>query len=305
MNVANVLLARAAGRGRDLAIRSALGASRSRLIQQTLVESGLLSLGGGIVGLGVMVLATRGILAVAPSTLPRISEVSPGWPVVVFALGLSMVTGLLVGLFPALTASRSQAQDSLRDGTRTTASRSRRRTRAALIVVEVALAMALTVGGGLLLRSFVSVIHVDPGFNPEKLLTMQVAVPARYSGAPSILTFYDELETRLKALPGVTAVGGTTRLPLGSTNVTTYLEVEGRPLATRRPSRSRDAPRGLRLLRDHGDPASGTDEPSHREDHLQAPLAGVVNEVLRRRLFPARVRRRQAGAVRSPITRTG
>ncbi|MBA2259097.1 MAG: ABC transporter permease, partial [Acidobacteria bacterium] len=181
INVANVLLARAAGRGRDLAIRSALGASRRRLIQQTLTESVVLSFAGGIAGLAVMVLATRGILAVAPANLPRLGEVSAGVPVVVFALALSILTGLAVGLIPAFAAANSQAQDTLRDGTRATASPARRRTRAALIVAEVALAMTLTVSGGLLLRSFVSVLHVDPGFNAEQLLTLQVSVPAKYT----------------------------------------------------------------------------------------------------------------------------
>jgi predicted permease len=230
MNVANVLLARAAGRGRDLSIRSALGASRNRLIQQMLVESMILSLAGGAAGLGVMILTTRAILAVAPSNLPRLAEVSPGTPVVLFALLVSLVTGAIVGLLPALTAARSRAQDSLRDGTRATASVARRKARSALIVAEVALAMMLTVCGGLLLRSFVSVLHVDPGFNPEQLLTMQIAVPARYRGPEATLGFYDDLETRLKALPGVVAVGGTTRLPLGSTNLTTMLEIEGKAI---------------------------------------------------------------------------
>ncbi len=228
INVANVLLARSAGRGRDLAIRSALGASRKRLVQQALTESVLLSFAGGIVGLGVMVVVTRAILALAPANLPRLGEVSPGWPVVLFALTLSIVTGLIVGILPAASAATSRSQDTLRDGTRATASPARRRTRAALIVAEVALAMTLTVCGGLLLRSFVSVLNVDPGFKSDQLLTMQMSVPARYGDAASRLAFYDELEARLKALPGVVSVGGTTRLPLGSTQVTTMLEVEGR-----------------------------------------------------------------------------
>ena len=134
-----------------------------------------------------------------------------------FALGLSIVTGIVVGLIPAFAAANSKAQDTLRDGTRATASPARRRTRAALIVAEVALAMTLTVCGGLLLRSFVSVLNVDPGFKTGELLTMQIAVPPRYIDTPSRLTFYDDLETRLRAVPGVTVVGGTTRLPLGST----------------------------------------------------------------------------------------
>lgn len=285
INVANVLLARAAGRGRDLAIRSALGASRGRLIQQMLTESVILSLAGGVVGLGVMAVALRALLAAAPSNLPRLNEVEPSWPVIVFALTLSLLTGLAVGLIPALNAARSRAQDSLRDGTRATASRTRRRTRAALIVAEVALAMVLTVGGGLLLRSFVSVMNVKPGFNPEQLLTMQVAVPSRYSGPEAILTFYDELERRLRALPGVSAVGGTTRLPLGSTSVTTYLEVEGQP-------RSRAELPEVEMRRAVFDYFEAMQIPVlrgrtfSRDDRLGVPNVVVVNETLASRLFP-------------------
>ena len=285
INVANVLLARAAGRGRDLAIRSALGASRARLIQQSLTESVLLSLAGGIAGIAVMQLALRAILALAPSTLPRLNEVEPGWVVVVFALVLAVITGLAVGIIPALSAARSRAQDSLRDGTRTTASRTRHRTRAALIVAEVALAMILTVGGGLLLRSFVAVLQVNPGFNSDRLLTMQFAVPARYSGAEATLTFYDDLERRLRALPGVSAVGGTTRLPLGSTSVTTYLETEGRPLPRaelpevemRRAVFDYFATMQIPVLRGRT---------FTRDDRLGGPIVTVINETLAARLFP-------------------
>lgn len=285
INVANVLLARAAGRGRDLAIRSALGASRRRLIQLTLVESVLLSFAGGIAGLGVMVVATRGILAAAPANLPRLGEVSPGLPVVLFALGLSIVTGIAVGFIPAFAAANSQAQDTLRDGTRASASPARRRTRAALIVAEVALAMTLTVCGGLLLRSFVSVLHVDPGFRTDQLLTMQVTVPPRYTDIPSRLTFYDELEGRLRALPDVTAVGGTTRLPLGSTNTTTYLDVDGRvvPRAEMPEVEMRRAvfdyfgAMGIPVLRGRA---------FTHVDKIDAPNAAVVNAALAARIFP-------------------
>ncbi|CAN5853160.1 ABC transporter permease [soil metagenome] len=285
INVANVLLARAAGRGRDLSIRSALGASRARLIQQALVDSVLLSCAGGVAGLGVMVLATRGIIALAPANLPRLAEVSPGLPVVLFALGLTVLTGLVVGLLPAVSAANSRAQDSLRDGTRATASRGRRRTRAALIVAEVALAMTLTVCGGLLLRSFVSVLNVDPGFKTEQLLTMQLGVPARYGDPAARLTFYDELEARLRALPGVVNVGGTTRLPLGSTNVTTMLEVEGRAVSrAERPE--------VEMRRAVFDYFSTMQIPLlrgrtfSREDNLTSPPVAVVNAALAARVFP-------------------
>ncbi len=285
INVANVLLARAAGRGRDLSIRSALGASRRRLIQQTLTESVLLAIGGGIAGLAVMMIATRGILAIAPSNLPRLSEVSPGAPVVLFALLLSLITGVVVGLIPAVSAANSQAQDSLRDGTRTTVSAARRRTRSVLIVAEVALAMTLTVCGGLLLRSFVSVLNVDPGFRAEQLLTMQMSLPARYASPEARLAFYDELEARLNALPGVVSVGGTTRLPLGSTNVTTMLDVEGRAVPRaelpevemRRAVFDYFGTMGIPLMRGRL---------FTREDNLAAPPVLIVNAALATRVFP-------------------
>jgi putative ABC transport system permease protein len=164
----------------------------------------------------------------APAHLPRLEEVTPGLQVLLFALALAVVTGVVVGLLPALSAARSQAQESMRDATRTTASPARQRVRATFVVAEVALAMTLTIGAGLLLRSFVSVIGVHAGFESDRLLTMQMGVPARFADPPSRLRFYDDLEARLRAVPGVTRVGGTTRLPLGSTSVTTYVEVDGR-----------------------------------------------------------------------------
>lgn len=286
INLTNVLLARAAGRGRDLAIRSALGASRRRLIQQMLTESLLLSIAGGIAGLGVMVFATRAIIALAPADLPRLGEVSPGIPVALFALILSILTGLIVGILPASSAAKSQAQDTLRDGTRATASPARRRVRSALIVAEVALAMTLTVSGGLLLRSFVSVLRVDAGFQSDRLLTLQTAVPERYAAPDVRLAYYDQLEARLRALPGVLDVGGTTRLPLGSTQVTTMLEVEGRPtpraewteVEMRRSVFDFFATMQIPVLRGRT---------FTRDDNASAPAVVVVNAVLASRVFGA------------------
>ena len=172
-------------------------------------------------GVALMVGATQAILAMAPASLPRLNEVTASAPVLLFSLGLTLVTGLLVGLLPALSAARSPAQESLRESQRTTASVTRQRVRAGFVVAEVALAMTLTIGAGLLFRSFVSVLGVDAGFQSARLLTLQISVPPRLTSHASRMTFYDDLEARVLALPGVTRVGGTTRLPLGSTNVST------------------------------------------------------------------------------------
>jgi predicted permease len=285
INVANVLLARAAGRSRDLSVRSALGASRGRLVQQMLVETLLLAFAGGIAGLVVMDLATRAILAMAPPNLPRLGEVSPGLPVVLFSFALTLVTGIAVGIFPALSVARPSKHDSLRDGTRTTMSPARRRTRAVLIVAEVALAMALTVCGGLLLRSFTSVLAVDPGFRAQNLLTMQVRVPTRYAGREAQVTFYDELDERLRAVPGVVSLGGTTRLPLGSSSVTTMLDVEGR--AVPQPERPE-----VELRRAVLDYFSAMQIPLlqgrtfTREDTMTTAAVVVVNNALAAQVFP-------------------
>lgn len=285
INVSNMLLARASARRQDISIRAALGASRGRLMQQALVESLLLSLAGGAAGLGIMVLTIRATLLAAPPGLPRFGEVSPGTPVVLFALALSILTGIVVGLLPAAAASGARSRGVLRSGSRTTASAATRRTRSGLIVAEVALAMTLAIGAGLLLRSFASVLAVDPGFRTEQLLTLQVSVPDRYESNEARVTFYDDLERRLKALPGILEIGGTTRLPLWSTNVTTMLDVEGRAVAAsempevemRRAVFDYFAAMAIPVLRGR----SFTPD----DDAGQPPVA-VVNAALAARVFP-------------------
>lgn len=285
INVSNMVLARATARRQDISIRAALGASRSRLMQQALVESLFLSLGGGALGLGVMVLTIRATLVLAPADMPRFAEVSPDAPVVLFAVVLSVVTGVVVGLLPAVAAGGARARGVLRSGTRTTASAATRRTRSGLIVAEVALAMTLAIGAGLLLRSFASVLAVDPGFRTEQLLTLQISVPDRYATNEARVSFYDELELRLKALPGVLEVGGTTRLPLWSTNVTTMLDVEGRAVAASQMPE-------VEMRRAVFDYFSAMEIPILRgrsftpDDSASQPPVAVVNAALAARVFP-------------------
>ena len=284
INLANVLLARTSGRKGELAVRMALGASRGRLVQQMIVESLVLAIAGGVAGFAVMFTGTQALIAMAPN-LPRLAEVRADWITGAFVASLSIVVGVAVGILPALTAARPQPQVSLNETHRSTMSRSRRRIRAALIVVEVAMAMVLTVGAGLLLRSFVAVLQVQPGFSTERLLTFQTAIPSRLRSNEEYLAFYDQLEARLRALPGVTHVGGTTRLPLGSTNVTTMLEVEGRPVpAADRPE--------IELRRAVFDFFETMSIPVIRgrvfndDDHFGVPRVAVVNSALVDRVFP-------------------
>lgn len=228
INIANVLLARASGQRRDQAVRSALGASRARLLQQTLIESVVLACLGGVAAILVVAVGTSALLAIAPPDLPRVTEARISWEIAVFIIGLSLIVGLATGLLPAISSARTKPEDSLRDSQRNTASSGQRLVRSALVVSEVTLATFLAIGAGLLLRSFAAVLSVNPGFATDHVLTFQVGVPARYVGGPAVVQFYDELKTKLMALPGVTSVGGSTRMPLGSTQVSTQLSVEGR-----------------------------------------------------------------------------
>jgi putative ABC transport system permease protein len=206
--------------------------------------------------------------------------------VALFALALSIVVGVVVGLLPAMAASRVPAADAIRDSRRTTANASRRRLRSGLIVAEVSLAMLLAVGAGLLIRSFVAVLGVDPGFQANGLLTMQLNLPAQaQTNQNARLAFYDTLETQLKALPGVTAVGGTTRLPLGSTSVSTTLNIEGRDLPPNQmPS--------VELRRAVFDYFGAMEIPILRgrafepSDTATTPIVGIVNTALVAKVFP-------------------
>jgi putative ABC transport system permease protein len=286
VNLANLLLARSTARQKEMAIRSALGAGRRRLIRQTLVESIMLSLAGGVVALLLMQIGIGTLVALAPPEIPRINEVTPNLAIVAFTFALSLLTGTLIGLVPAFAASRPEVQSSLKEsGRATTAGRSQKRLRAALVVTEVALAVVLTIGAGLLLRSFVSVLTVDPGFRADHLLTLQITVPPRYTNADHRRAFYADLLHRLESLPGVVSVGGTTRLPLGSTNVSTKIVVEGRNLPPaelpeaefRRAIHNYFAAMGIRVLRGRGFDAN---------DGPTAPAVAVVNETLASRMFP-------------------
>lgn len=231
VNVANLLLARSLARQRELAVRRALGATSGRLLRLHVLESLLQSLGGGIVGAAGLYGGIRLLVALAPPDTPRLADIRADFTVFLFTLAAVTIIGLVVGLVPGLAA-RSTRHSALGDGGRSiTASKGRQRLRSALVVAEIALAVLLSVGGMLLMRSFASVLRVDPGFHPDGLLTFQINAPARFNTTDARRAYYDDLFGRLEQIPGVISAGGTTRLPLGSTNVSTTIGIEGHDLS--------------------------------------------------------------------------
>ncbi|MFP5286790.1 MAG: ABC transporter permease, partial [Thermoanaerobaculia bacterium] len=215
VNVANLLLARAEARQKEIAVRTALGAGRGRLISQFLTESVVLALLGGALGLLLAFLGVRGIVAANLDSLPRVDEIGLDSRALLFTLGVSVLTGLLFGLAPALHARAGALFESLKEGgQRTTAGSGRQVLRRTLVILEVAFAAMLVIGGGLLIRSFWELVQVDPGFDPEGVLSFQVSLPATsYPEDPQVTGFYQNLLGRLAALPGVKAVGAMSGMP--------------------------------------------------------------------------------------------
>jgi predicted permease len=215
-NVANLFLVRADGRRHEIAVRAALGETRGRLIASLLIESTALGLAGGVAGLGLAVLGVELVSKLGATTLPRLHERSVDGHVLVFTLAVSILAGLLLGLPPALRAlPRQTSIDLVEAGTRSTGGRIHHRTLRILVGAQVALATVLLVGSGLASRSFHRLSQVDPGFDPEGLLTFHLSLPDRdYAGAREVADFERTLAERLRVLPGVASAGGATWLPL-------------------------------------------------------------------------------------------
>jgi len=230
VNIANLLLATATARQKEIAVRTALGAGRLRLIRQMLTESLLIAVGGGVAGLLVARWGIEALVALGPKQIPRLHMLSLDWRTFAFALTASLLTGALFGLAPALQISKVNLNESLKEGGRGSAGGARHnRLRGLLVIAEVSLAFVLLIGAGLLMRTFFYLQNVDPGFNPERVLTATIDLPgARYSTGRKASSFYRELIGRLAALPGVQGAAATSDLPWTGYDENTSFGIEGR-----------------------------------------------------------------------------
>jgi putative ABC transport system permease protein len=287
-NVANLLLARATGRAREIAVRGALGAGRGRLVRQLLTESLLLALLGAGLGVAVAHLGIAGLMSLAPESVPRFQEVSIDLGALGFSAALACLTGVAFGLVPALQATRHELSETLKQAGRGAGESGRRhRLRGTLVVAEMAIALVLLVGAGLLMRSFVRLQQVDPGFDPRQALAVRVSLPdKKYDGDEEKALFTDQALRRLAAIPGVQAAGAAHVAPLSGSDYVLGFTIKGRP-----PIAPSDLPStnyyavspdyframGIRLLRGRS---------FERTDSAGATPVAIISESMARRFFP-------------------
>ncbi len=287
-NMANLLLARLSSRRREMAVRGALGASRWELARPVLAESLILAATGGVLGALVAVGGLRLLTALPEGQLPRMEQVGLDGGVLLFTMGLSVAVAVLFGLLPALHASRSRLREQLTESTGATGGFAARRMLSVLVVVEVALALVLLVGAGLMTRSFSRLLEVNPGFDPNNVVTAQLMLPAsRYPEGHQRVQFFDEVVARLRSAPGVEAASAVSNLPMQSVGVTFVLpfNVEGQP-----PPENEDPRADVRMA------SPGFFEtlrvPLRRgrflgeRDTADSPRTMVINETMARRYFP-------------------
>ncbi|HEY0380182.1 MAG TPA: ABC transporter permease [Pyrinomonadaceae bacterium] len=287
-NVANLSLARGASRAREVAIRSALGASRGRVVRQLLTESVVTALLGGALGLLLAMWGVDLLVSLSPENLPRVKEVTTDWRVLGFTLLVSILTGILFGLFPALATSKTNLTETLKEGGRTGIGAGRQRLRGLLVVAEVALSLVLLVGAGLLIKSFLRLSNVDVGFKPTNVLSMQLSLAqVSYPEPRQRAAFYDQLVSRVESLPGVQAAGTVSELPLSGQENDTFFNIEGKPAAAFGSTENDANIRGISpaYFQALGVPLiKGRFFDGH--DNLDAPKVAVVNESFARRYLP-------------------
>ena len=310
-NVASLLLARSMEREREFSVRAALGASRAQLVRQILTESLLLSGAGGLLGTALAFASIHPILALLPATnsVPRIQEVSLDWHVLIFTLGLSMVTGILFGSVPALRASRPDLNASLKEGGRTGSSgAAAKRAGDLLVVSEIAVSLVLLVAAGLLIRSLLQLVRSNPGFNPQGVLALSFDVPAHRYGKYEVgglnssrARLFQEMERRMRALPGVTSAAVTGLLPLRHGPNPWAMHIVGKPAPPQNRNDYGGAARHKESgLYNHGEISIERVTPGYFEtfgiplikgryfdarDNANAPMVALINETNARRYF--------------------
>ena len=286
-NVASLLLARAGSRDKEIVLRMALGANPARVLRQLLTESVLLALAGGLLGLALAAWGVAMLAQFGPASLPRLAEINIDWRVMAFTLTVSLATGIIFGLAPALLTVRTDLNSVLKtSGRGNTGSRTRALWRNALVTSEIASCVVLLTGAGLLIRSFLQLESVNPGFRPDHVLTMQIALPeTRYSGQ-KVALFYHQLVDRLHALAGVQYAGIARNLPLSGADASLNFVVENRPVESaaeqsrakyRAASADYFAALGIPLVRGRF---------FDRTDGERTPGVVIINNTMARRFWP-------------------
>ncbi len=288
VNVANLMLARTAGEHREVAVRTALGAGRKRIMQQKLTESLVLSTTGGVLGVVVAAAATKLLLAAAPATLPHAEYVGLDIRVLTFALAISLVTGILFGLAPAVHSTRGDVAGYLREGGRSsTGTRGHQQLRAGFLITQLGFSLVLLISAGLMMSTFARLTSVDPGFDPGGVLTMKISIPTGdYPTNTDQSALYDRLLSSAQSLPGITHAGVTSFIPLKDDEWTWSVQIQGQPL--RREGEKRDY--GYHLISDDYFRTMGIALQRGRTfntfDRSDAPGVMIVNEAFVQRFFP-------------------
>ena len=285
LNVANLLLVRASKRSREIAVRTALGAKRLRVVRQMLTESVVLALAGALLGIPLAMWALRLFVHLNATSLSRVQSAGVDGTVLAFTAAITMLTSVVFGLVPALRASSPNLTEFMKEGRSTTAGSAHQRLRGALVIAETALGLMLLVVAGLLLRSFHRILSVDPGMNPHGVLTLTFDLPEKKYSDQQQVEFYKQLLPRLQSLPGVASVTAVTPLPLSGNNYTISFQIEGRPVP-RSEEPSADitiaTPNYFHTL--NIPLLSGRDFSDH--DDLKSPGVVIVNQAFAQKYFP-------------------
>jgi putative ABC transport system permease protein len=286
-NVANLLMARAVAREKEIAVRTALGAGRIRIIRQLLTESVMLSFVSGALGLLLAWLGLKGLIALAPQNVPRLEEVSVDLRVLLFTLVASLFTGIAFGVVPALQASRTDLNESLKEGGRGSTKGAHSLIRNTLVVSEVALALVVLISAGLMIKSFLRLQQVSPGFKPENVLTARLALPpTRYPDNPQVIALYQQVLDRVRNLPGVESVGSVSHLPLSGAYTSGTVTVENPPIDS--PPASFEADRRA-ISPDYFNSmkiALVRGRPFDEGDKADGPGVAIIDETFARRFWP-------------------